>query len=227
MRKPNKPEFQDGEGGWVDEDRLSATDLNRLARYIPANTQAESKATFLRLTSEAVSVWELDKSDNPLTSSEIAKRIEKMEVAAKALQRAIEGLRGEPFDVLYPDFDYLLLGSAPPIELPEQMRRDKLRLGPLLEEMWEKSGILRETGEYARSHIKIDRTAKPTIQSARRLVFWIVTKYREQFGEYPAAHKTAWFPAYMSELGDILRLDVTFGFSMIAAVIEDMRKTNL
>lgn len=171
-------------------------------------------------------MWEMDKADNPMTASEIASRIEKMEVAARALQRAIEGLQGVPYDAIYPHFDLLIWGSAPPIAVPEAMRADKVRLGTLFEDTWETLGVLRDTGEYARSHIRIDRTSKPSMQSAKRLVFWVVTKYRQQFGVYPTAHKTAWFANYMSEIGNILGLDVKFGPAMITSRIEEMRKTD-
>ncbi|OGS97019.1 MAG: hypothetical protein A3K04_06270 [Gallionellales bacterium RBG_16_56_9] len=188
--------------------------------------QEDEKSNFLRMTSEAADIWEKGKSENPMPLREISERIEKMEDAAKALQRAIYGLQGDPYDAIQPHFDYLIWGSAPPIKLPEQLRREKVKFGAILEDTFDKLQVLRDAGDYARSHIQIDRTAKPSAQIARSLVFWVVTKYRAQFGAYPASHKTAWFPEYMSELGDVLSVEVKFGFSMVSTVIEEMKKSD-
>lgn len=227
MNMSKKPKFEDDFGGWINPDRLSEIELQRLAGHLPVNMREDEKLNFLRMTSEAADMWEQGKSENPMPMKEICERIEKMEDAAKTLQRAIYALQGDPYGAIYPHFDYLIWGSAPPIKLPEQLRQEKVKFGTILEDTFDNLQILRDAGGYARSHIQIDRTAKPSAQIARSLVFWVTTKYRAQFGEYPASHKTAWFPDYMSELGDILNIEVKFGFSMVSTVIEEMKKSDL
>jgi hypothetical protein len=225
LSKSNKPNFSESHGGWIDPDRLSEKDLRRLRIHLPAY-EATEKDNFLRRTSEAVSTWELDNPEAHLTLTEIAERIERMEDAAKALQRAIERLQGDPHDTVYPHFDYLILGSSPPIDLPAKLRLERVRFGSLLEGTWEDLQVLRDVGQYARSHIEIDRTAKPSLQNARRLVFWVVNAFRAQFGKYPPTYKGAWFPSYMCQLGDILGIEAKFGYSMLASFINEMKQTD-
>jgi hypothetical protein len=226
MNISKKPKFEDGFGGWINPDRLSEIELQRLAKHLPKSMSEDEKPNFLRMTSEAADIWEQGKSENPKPLKDISERIEKMEDAAKALQRAIYALQGDPYEVIQGHFEYLIWGSAPPVKLPEQLRQEKVKFGTILEDTFDNLQILRDAGEYARSHIQIDRKAKPSVQIAKSLVFWVATKYRAQFGEYPASHKTAWFPEYMSELGDILNIEVKFGFSMVSTVIEEMKKSD-
>lgn len=226
MNNSRKPKFTDGSGGIINQDRLSNEKIEELKLLLPNSMSIAEKTIFLKSTSEATSIWEMTESEESMAGREIAERIVELENAARRLQRAIWALQGAPYGEMYPHFDHLIWGSNPPIKLPEQLRQRKVELGSILEEMWDELQILGEVGKYAKSHLKIERTTKPTTQKARSLVFWIVNQHLKQFGCFPPSYKGAWFPDFMEALANILEIKTKFGHSMISTVIKEMKKTN-
>jgi hypothetical protein len=218
MKIKGQPIFTEGMGGWINPDRLAPEALSRLRLYLPASMTGEERSTFLRLTSEAVDFWEQCKSANPLSQAELVERIEKVELAAKAMQRAIENLQGDHFDVMEPHFSYLIYGTSPPFKLPDELRTRKAKLGGVLAGAWTTCQTLRDAGAHARTQIRVDRSIKPSMQSARSLAYQVATAYQGIFGERPPTNKGAWFIGYMADLGDILQIDAKFGYSMLTAV---------
>lgn len=205
-------------GGWINPDRLPSEALSRLRMTLPHSMPDDLRSKLLRATSEAVDMWEKEKSADPLPHSELVDRIERLELAAKAFQRAIENLKGDPFDVMAPHFDYLIWGTTPPVRLPDELRAQKLELGPILEDTWSTCQTLRDTGAYTRDQIRVDRTVRPSMQSANALAYKVITAYAGIFRERPPTYKGAWFVGYMENLADILMIDVKFGFTMLTTV---------
>ncbi len=111
----------------------------------------------------------------------------------------------------------LIHGTAPDFKLPEEMRAGKPKLKTVLEGAWTTCGSLRVAGEHARTQIRVDRTIKPSKQSAQSLAYHVATAYAGLFGERPSTAKGKWFVAYMGALGDILQIDAKFGYTMLTA----------
>lgn len=207
----------------VNSARLPPAALSRLALALPPSMTDDKQSAFLQSTSKAVDFWEQNKSSDPLTHSELVKRIETVETAAKALQRAVENLRGDPFDVMDVHFDYLIYGSSPPFRLPDELRAGKARLGGVLEGAWTNCQTLRDAGEHTRAQIRVNRSIKPSLQSAKSLAYHVAMSYAGLFGERPPTSKDTWFVAYMGALGDILQIDVKFGYLMLTTATENVR----
>lgn len=182
---------------------------------------AKDRDDFLLRASEAVNNWS---SGDRLAHSEIAKRIEKMEECAKAMQRAIEQLKGHPFEMIRTYYEHNLHREDPFFELPDQIRYQKIGLDRVLENAWEMMQVLRDTGEFARPKIKLSKNLKPATIEAQKLVYAIAEAYHYQFKEYPPTDRASWFPEFMTRLGEILKLKEKFGFSMIASVIKGMKR---
>ena len=217
-----KPIFTEGIGVIVNPDRLALQDLERLTRCLPTTMAGDDRQRFLTSTSSAVDLWEKCLSDDPLAHSEIVGRIEKLELAAKALQRAIENLEGDTFNFMDPHFGYLIHGTAPAFKLPENLRSEKVKLKSVLDGAWTTCHSLRVTGEHARTQIRVNRSIKPSAQMASALARDVIGGYAGAFAALPPTGKGSWFVEYMGTLGDVLGLDTKFGYSMLTTAASNV-----
>lgn len=224
MRSSKHLSFGTTSGGIVNPNQLSAGQLERLRIHLPQSMSKADQDAFLLDCSDAAGTWTDLNSEKQLPLASIAAQIEEVERTAQRLERAILALSPEAFDTIGPQYQSLRLLRNPTVLLSPNLKRNYETFSSLLIGTLDMLDGLQDTGKYTRSKLQIDRTSKPSMARSRSLAFWVITKYRVRFSKYPSCEKVSWFPALMTEIGDMLEVEGTFGPAMLTTIIRQMKK---
>ena len=136
-------------------------------------------------------------------------QIEAIEANAKRLLASLALLGHPALQALHAHTDYLAYGSAPPIELSEEIKNAiRKPNGSLLSSAWDWIEALEKASHYAANKYSIDKQSKPEQMRARGYVAMLANRVCELTGASPPKDRSAWFAGFAECLGGHLGLPI-------------------
>lgn len=260
MKNSPPPLLATKKAAWRGSPKLTESDLAQLSRTFARQIRQEQRTEFLNRVVSEVSIWRgfdenkraqiienetknsggrarPHKKTEPITTaySEIEKRIDAMETAAKSLQSALQGLENAPYDFIAPHFRYLLKGKAGQQQIPIRWSNENMRFKDAITEVWESLSALQETGKYARKFLPKSRQTQPQYDRSRSFISRIIQAYVDHFLKPPSGGKDHWFTEFVSVLCKLLPkedahgrdIGISGGRDLLTGVIKKMEAKRL
>lgn len=151
------------------------------------------------------------------------KQIKVVEANAKRLLASLAVIGRPAMTALQAHTDYLAYGSAPPIELDEEIKKIiKRPNGSLLSSTWDWVESLEKAANYAASQYSLDRQSKPEQMRARGYVSMLAEHIHELTGSTPPKDRSGWFAGFTACLGE--RLGLPIGPRVVASGIDSITR---
>lgn len=200
------PDLDTGGGAWVDPEFLSADVRSRLLLALARSPLSDAvKVGLIEFCCEYLQMLELHEDAGAQQRNQI------LAVAQEARRLlASIGRLGKPArDALSAHIDYLVYGSAPPVELDRDVRSQvKAPGGSMLKSAWVWADALEQSCEYAASKYVIDKQSKPMQQAARGVVAIIAREIRDRTGTLPPKNDASWFADFARICGEVIGLEI-------------------
>jgi hypothetical protein len=202
-----KPDFSMGSGGLVDPEFIPESVRRELLLHLNnaplSHDQKESLLEYANDIAQMVLDGELESGKTQ------REQIEAVAANARRLLQSLNMLGQSARDAISGHTDYLAYGSAPPVELDDQIKDAIKRPGSnLLSASWDWIDALETASTYTTEQFKIDKTSKPEQMQARGYVAMMAERVRELTGSKPPYDRAAWFSSFSECLGRHLGLKI-------------------
>lgn len=214
-----KPDFSTGGGGLVDPEFIPASVRRELMLHLARSRLTENqKAALLTFANDMGQMLDRDSDPGKLQREQI----EALETNARRLLASLTALGQPALEALHAHTDYLAFGSAPPVELDEDIKNAmKQPHGSLLSSAWDWVDALEKAASYAAGKYEIDKQSKPEQMRARGFVSLMAKQIQALTGAPPPKDPASWFSAFSVCLGNHLGLPI--GPRVVASGIEATR----
>ena len=201
-----KPDFSCGGGGIVNPEFIPASVRSELLRHLKRSQLTAGQKTSLLNCANVIGQM----VNNKIEPGKLQrKQIETIEANAKRLLASLKLLGPPAMEALHASTDYLVFGSAPPIELKVEIKSVmKQSDDSLLSSAWDWIEALEKAAHYAAAQYRVDKQSKPDLMRARDYVAVLAERVCELTGAPPPKDRSSWFAHFCLSIGEHLGLPI-------------------
>lgn len=219
MRK--KPDFSHGAGELVDANFITDDVRTELMLHLNRSQLTDQQKAALLSFANNIGQEVIDREVESGKNQRV--QIEAIEANAKRLLASLSVLSRPAIDALHAHTDYLAYGTAPSIEINEEIKNIIKRPGEsILSSTWDWVEALENAAQYAASKYHVDKQSKPEQMRARDYVSMLAERVRELTGRPPPKDRSTWFAGFSTCLGEHFGLPI--GPRVIASGIDSIAR---
>lgn len=209
-----KPEFSGSCGGWIDPDFFPAKLRQQLLDNLTKSplTDAQKAALIAHANEMAQVVF-----DGPrIPHKQVVQELQAIESNARRLLASLKSLSPQTAQAIHAHTGPMAFGAYRELPIADHVRNSDVE--GFLGRAWDWVDALEQVAVLTADQHQLDRQTKPDQSRARGFVSMMAAYLHSATGELPPKDRSAWFAAFMSEIGAFMGYEI--GSRMIASGIE-------